>query len=149
MGYSVPAAVAASLVYLDRVVIGCVGDGGFMMSGQEIATAVQHGGKPIILVFNNGMYGTIRMHQEREHPERIIGTDLANPDFLAMARAMGAHAEQVTHTHEFQPAMKRAIASNRAALIELRTDPELISTRLTITGLRQSARQRAAGMLGH
>jgi acetolactate synthase-1/2/3 large subunit len=142
MGYSVPAAVAASLVHPDRVVIGCVGDGGFMMSGQEIATAVQHGGKPIILLFNNGMYGTIRMHQEREHPERVVGTDLANPDFLALAGAMGVHAEQVTRTEEFQPALERAIASNRPALIELRTDPELISTRLTITGLRQSALQR-------
>ena len=81
MGYSVPAAVAASLVHPDRLVIGFVGDGGFMMCGQEIATAVQHGGKPIIIVFNNRMYGTIRMHQEREHPERVVGTDLNAPRF--------------------------------------------------------------------
>jgi acetolactate synthase I/II/III large subunit len=142
MGYSVPAAVAASLIHPDRLVIGCVGDGGFMMSGQEIATAVQHGGKPIILLFNNGMYGTIRMHQEREHPERVVGTGLVNPDFVALARAMGAHGEIVTRTEEFQPAFERSLASGRPALIELRTDPELVSTRMTITGLREAARKR-------
>ncbi|MFZ9635977.1 MAG: thiamine pyrophosphate-dependent enzyme, partial [Alphaproteobacteria bacterium] len=85
MGYSVPAAVAASLVHRDRVVVGFVGDGGFMMSGQELATAVQHGGKPIVVVFNNRMYGTIRMHQEREYPERVVGTDLSEQDFLRQA----------------------------------------------------------------
>jgi len=113
-----------------------------MMSGQEIATAVQHGGKLIILLFNNGMYGTIRMHQEREHPERVVGTDLVNPDFVALARAMGAHGEIVTRTEEFQPAFERSLASGRPALIELRTDPELVSTRMTITGLREAARKR-------
>jgi acetolactate synthase-1/2/3 large subunit len=143
MGYSVAAAVAASLLHRDRLVIGCVGDGGFMMSGQEIATAVHHGGKPIILLFNNNMYGTIRMHQEREHPERVIGTDLVNPDFVTMARGMGAHAERVERTEEFGPALERAIASNRAALIELVTDGEQISTRMTITQLRQKARASA------
>jgi acetolactate synthase-1/2/3 large subunit len=142
MGYSVPAAVAASLAYPDRIVIGCVGDGGFMMSGQEIATAVQHGGKPIILLFNNNMYGTIRMHQEREHPSRVVGTDLVNPDFVAMAQAMGAHAERVSRTAEFAPAFERAIAAGRAALIELCTDPEQISTRTTITNLRVAAEKR-------
>ena len=142
MGYSVPAAVAASLVHPDRLVIGCVGDGGFVMSGLEIATAVQHGGRPIVLVFNNGMYGTIRMHQEREHPERVVGTDLVNPDFVALARAIGAHGEAVTRTEEFRPAFERAVASGRPALIELRTDPELVSTRTTIAGLRDAARHR-------
>jgi acetolactate synthase-1/2/3 large subunit len=142
MGYSVPAAVAASLVHPDRLVIGCVGDGGFMMSGQELATAAQHGGKPIILLFNNRMYGTIRMHQEREHPERVIGTDLVNPDFVAMAAAMGAHAELVVNSEDFAPALERAKASGRPALLELRTDPELISTRQTITGLRAAAKKR-------
>jgi acetolactate synthase I/II/III large subunit len=142
MGYSVPAAVAASLVHPDRLVIGCVGDGGFVMSGLEIATAVQHGGRPIVLVFNNGMYGTIRMHQEREHPGRVMGTDLVNPDFVALARAMGAHGEAVTRTEEFRPAFERAVASGRPALIELRTDPELVSTRTTIAGLRDAARHR-------
>jgi acetolactate synthase-1/2/3 large subunit len=139
MGYSVPAAVAASLVHPDRTVIGCVGDGGFMMSGQEIATAVQHGGKPIILVFNNSMYGTIRMHQERHHPERVIGTDIVNPDFVALGHALGAHAERVSETAAFGPAMQRATSSGRAALIELSTDPEQISTRTTIAALRRSS----------
>jgi acetolactate synthase-1/2/3 large subunit len=146
MGYSVPAAVAASLACPDRVVVGCVGDGGFMMSGTEIATAVQHGGKPIILVFNNAMYGTIRMHQEREHPERVIGTDLTPPDFVGLARAMGAHAETVSRTDEFAAAFERAVASGKAALIELRTDPELVSTRATISGLRKAARAREAAV---
>jgi acetolactate synthase-1/2/3 large subunit len=141
MAYSVPAAVAASLIHPDRLVIGCVGDGGFMMSGLEIATAVQHGGKPIVLVFNNQMYGTIRMHQEREHPERVVGTDLVNPDFVALAQAMGAHAERVTRTEEFLLAFERAVASGKPALIELRTDPELVSTRTTITGLRKAVRR--------
>jgi acetolactate synthase I/II/III large subunit len=142
MGYSVPAAVAASLVHPDRVVIGCVGDGGFMMSGQEISTAVQHGGKPIIILFNNNMYGTIRMHQEREHPSRVVGTDLVNPDFVAMAQAMGAHAERVTRTEDFAAAFDRAITVGRPALIELCTDPEQISTRTTITKLRVAAEKR-------
>lgn len=140
MGYSVPAAVAASLCAPERVVISFVGDGGFMMSGQEIATAVQHGGRPIVLLFNNGTYGTIRMHQEREHPERVVGTDLVNPDFTAMATALGAYSETVTHTEELAPALERAIASHRPAVIELRTDPERISTRTTIAALRKAGR---------
>jgi acetolactate synthase-1/2/3 large subunit len=111
-----------------------VGDGGFMMSGQEIATAVQHGGKPIVLVFNNGMYGTIRMHQERRHPGRVVGTDLPSPDFEAYARALGAHPERVTTTDEFVPAFERARASGRAAVIEIETDPDQISTRFTLSG---------------
>ena len=141
MAYSVPAAVAASLVHRDRVVIGCVGDGGFQMSGQEFATAVQHGGKPIILVFNNKTYGTIRMHQEREQPERVVGTDLVNPDFAAMARAMGGHGETVTRTDEFMPAFERARGSGKAAVIELRTDTDLLTTRMTITALHEATRR--------
>lgn len=136
MGYSVPAAVAASLVYRDRTVIGFVGDGGFLMSGQEVGTAVQHGGKPIILLFNNRMYGTIRMHQERDYPARVVGTDLVNPDFVAMAQAFGCHAERVTATAEFMPALERALNSGKAAVIELMTDPEQVSTRTTVAALR-------------
>ncbi len=143
MAYSVPAAVAASLVHRDRLVIGCVGDGGFMMSGQEFVTAVQHGGKPIILVFNNVSYGTIRMHQEREHPERVVGTDLVNPDFAALARAYGGHGEVVTRTDEFLPAFERARASGKAAIIELKTDTDLITTRTTIAALREQAKKKA------
>ena len=101
---------------------------------------MQHGAKPIILVFNNRMYGTIRMHQEREHPERVVGTDLSAHDFAAMGRALGTHGETVTRTDEFLPALERAIKSGKPAVIECQTDPELISTRTTITGL---ARGRA------
>ncbi|MFC3293540.1 thiamine pyrophosphate-binding protein [Modicisalibacter luteus] len=140
MGYSVPAAVSASLHDPERVVLSFVGDGGFMMSGQELATAIQHGGRPIVLLFNNGTYGTIRMHQEREHPERVVGTDLVNPDFLGMAQALGAHTESVTRTEELGPALTRAIESRRPAVIVLKTDPERISTRTTIAQLRLSKR---------
>jgi len=144
MGYSVPAAVAASLVHPGRLIIGCVGDGGFMMSGQEIATALQHGGAPIILVFNNRIYGTIRMHQEREHPGRVVGTDLVNPDFAAFARALGCHGETVEKTDDFLPAFRRAVAAKKPAVIELRTDPELITTRTTIAAIREAALKRKA-----
>jgi acetolactate synthase I/II/III large subunit len=129
MGYSAPAAVAAALVHRDRRVVGFVGDGGFLMSGQEIATAVQHGAAPILVVFNNARYGTIRMHQEREYPGRSIATELVNPDFAALARAYGAHGELVTRTDEFLPAFERAAAAGRAAVIELRTDPDWLTTR--------------------
>jgi acetolactate synthase-1/2/3 large subunit len=144
MGYSVPAAVAASLVHPGRVVVGCVGDGGFMMSGQEIATALQHGGAPVILVFNNRIYGTIRMHQEREHPGRVVGTDLVNPDFAAFARALGCHGETVERTDDFLPAFRRALAAKKPAVIELKTDPELITTRTTIAAIREAALKRQA-----
>ena len=141
MGYSVPAAVAASLVHRDRVVVGFVGDGGFMMSGQEIATAVHYGARPIVVVFNNRMYGTIRMHQEREHPERVVGTDLNDQDFAALGAALGCHAERGERTEDFAPSFARCRASGRASVIELRTDPEIVSTRLPISALRARARQ--------
>ena len=147
MGYAVPAAVAAALAAPERLVVCGVGDGGFMMTGLELATALQHGGRPIVLVFNNGMYGTIRMHQEREHPTRIVGTDLANPDFAALAQAMGAHAETVTRTADFLPAFERARQSGRAALIELAMDPERVSTRLTLSGVREKAMAAKGGGL--
>jgi acetolactate synthase-1/2/3 large subunit len=134
--------VSASLLYPERTVLAFVGDGGFMMSGAEIATAVQHGGRPIILLSNNSSYGTIRMHQEREHPERVSGTDLVNPDFAAMARAMGALAETVSRTEDFKAALERALAANRPTVIELRTDPELISTRTTIADIREAVSKR-------
>lgn len=136
MGYAVPAAVSASLQHPDRTVLAFVGDGGFMMSGTELATAAQHGGTPIVLLFNNGMYGTIRMHQEREHPGRVVGTSLTNGDFCRMAEGLGAYAERVTRTEEFAPALERARASGRPAVLELMTDPGQISTRTTISALR-------------
>ncbi len=140
MGYSVPAAVAASLKDPGRCVLSFVGDGGFMMSGTELATASQHGATPIVLVFNNGTYGTIRMHQEREYPSRVSGTNLINPDFCQMATAMGAYAERVTRTQDFAPAFARARASGMAAVIELITESDQISTRTTVTKLRAAAK---------
>jgi acetolactate synthase-1/2/3 large subunit len=143
MGYGAPAAVAAALMHPDRLVVCFVGDGGFLMSGQEIATAVQHGARPILVVFNNATYGTIRMHQERDYPGRTIATELVNPDFVALARAYGAHGELVTRTDEFMPAFERSVASGRAALIEARTDPERITTRTTLAAMRAAAKPKA------
>ena len=139
MGYGVPAAVAAKLACPDRIVVGFVGDGGFMMTGQELATALAEGAAPIILLFNNSMYGTIRMHQERRFPGRVIGTALKNPDFLALARAYGAFGESVARTEEFAPAFNEAVASGKAAVIELRMDPEMITTRTTLSAIRRQA----------
>jgi acetolactate synthase-1/2/3 large subunit len=139
MGYGVPAAVAASLVYRDRIVVGFCGDGGFMMTGQELTTALAEGAAPVILVFNNAMYGTIRMHQERRFPGRVVGTALKNPDFAALAAAYGAFGATVSRTEEFAPAFEAAVAARRAAIIELRMDPEIITTRTTLSALRRQA----------
>jgi acetolactate synthase-1/2/3 large subunit len=139
MGYGVPAAVAAKLVHPGRIVVGFVGDGGFMMTGQELATSLAEGPGPIVLLFNNAMYGTIRMHQERRFPGRVSGTTLKNPDFPALARAYGAFSACVTRTEEFAPAFEEAIAAKRAAVIELRMDPEMITTRTTLSALRRQA----------
>ena len=122
MGYGVPAAVAAKIVHPDREVIAVSGDGCFLMTGQEIATAVQHDARVIFLVVDNGAYGTIRMHQDRDYPGRVIATDLVNPDFAALARAHGAWAETVETTADFAPALAAARASGRIALIHLKTD---------------------------
>jgi acetolactate synthase I/II/III large subunit len=137
MGYGVPAAVAAALVYPDRPVLSFSGDGCFLMNGQEIATAMHYALKPVFFVVNNGMYGTIRMHQEREYPGRVSGTMLTNPDFAALARAYGLHSETVERTEDFNGAFARARNSGRAALIELRLDPEAISTRISLSKLRE------------
>ncbi|HZO80358.1 MAG TPA: thiamine pyrophosphate-binding protein [Candidatus Binataceae bacterium] len=139
MGYGVPAGVAAAIAHPDRTVLSFSGDGCFLMNGQEIATAAQHGAAPIFFVVNNGMYGTIRMHQEREYPARVWGTELANPDFAALARAYGLHGETIEHTADFAPAFERALSARRAALIELRLDPEAISPRTTLSKIRQAA----------
>jgi acetolactate synthase-1/2/3 large subunit len=129
MGYGVPAAVAASIAFPRRLSLCLVGDGGFLMTGQEIATAMQNGARPMILVFDNGMYGTIRMHQERDFPGRVSGTLLANPDFAALARSYGAHGETVAATEDFAPAFKRALASGLPSVIALRMNPAQITTR--------------------
>lgn len=139
MGYGVPAAVAAALAYPERTVLSFSGDGCFQMNGQELGTAVQYDAKPIFFVINNGMYGTIRMHQEREYPTRVSGTDIVNPDFAALARAYGAHGETVSRTEEFEAAFERARKAGRAALIELRIDPEAITTRTTLSKIRETA----------
>ncbi len=123
MGYGLPAAVAAKLAYPQRTVVCFAGDGCFMMYPQELATAMQFGAAVIVLIVNNRMLGTIRMHQEREYPGRVSGTDLLNPDFVALAGSFGAHAERVEHEAEFPAAFERALASGKAAVIELCTDP--------------------------
>ena len=136
MGYGVPAAIGAALAFPGRQVIAFVGDGGMLMTGQEIATAFHHGVAPIVLVFNNGMYGTIRMYQERSYPGRVSGTQLTNPDFCRLIEAFSGHGEVVDTTAAFAPAFERAVASGRPALIELRCDPEQITSRATIAELR-------------
>lgn len=145
MGYGVPAAIAAAAIFPARQVVGFAGDGGFLMSGQEIATALQHGFKPLLLVVNNNLYGTIRMHQAREYPDRYPGTALRNPDFAAYARAFGAFGEAVAKDAEFEPALERALAADTLALLELRTDPEAITTRTTLAQIRDSALARRPG----
>ncbi len=139
MGYGYPAAVAAKLAAPEREVLGVCGDGDFLMNGQELATAVQYGANFVALVVNNGLYGTIRMHQEREYPGRVYGTDLRNPDFAAYARAFGGHGETVTRTEEFAPAFERARASGKPALIELRIDPDAITPATTLSAIREKA----------
>jgi acetolactate synthase-1/2/3 large subunit len=139
MGYGYPAALAAKLAEPKRAVLGVCGDGDFLMNGQELATAVQYGANFVALVVNNGLYGTIRMHQEREYPGRVYGTDLKNPDFAAYARAFGAHGETVERTADFAPAFERAWASGKPALIELKIDPEAITPAMTLTAIREKA----------
>ena len=139
MGYGVPAAVAAKAVHPDRPAVCFAGDGCFMMHGQELATAVQYGLNIIVIVVNNGMLGTIRMHQENHYPGRLSATDLVNPDFVALARAYGAYGEVVENDVDFPDAFKRAEASGRPALLELRIDPEAITPGATLSGLRAKA----------
>jgi acetolactate synthase-1/2/3 large subunit len=143
MGYGVPAAVSAKLLHPDREVLCFAGDGCFLMSGQEMATASQYRLGIVFLVINNGMFGTIRMHQEREYPARVYGTDLENPDFVALARAYGGYGELVTTTGDFAAAFARArafaTAQRRPALLELRVDAEAITPSTTLSRLREQA----------
>lgn len=140
MGYGVPAAIAASLVHPDRMVVCFAGDGCFQMSSQELATAVQYGVKVLFVVVNNSMLGTIRMHQEREFPERVYATDLVNPDFVALARSYGLVAERVERTADFGAALQRALAAKGSALIEVVTEQDAISHRTTISAMRAKAK---------
>lgn len=139
MGYGVPSAVAAKLVHPECAVVSFSGDGCFLMNGQELATAMQHDLKILFMVVNNGMFGTIRMHQERDFPGRISGTQLVNPDFAALARAYGLHGETVATTADFEPAFERAWNAKTSALIELRIDPESITPRTTLSAIRAEA----------
>ncbi|MEW6762423.1 MAG: thiamine pyrophosphate-binding protein [Pseudomonadota bacterium] len=143
MGYAVPAGVAAKIIDPKRTVVTFAGDGEFMMTGQELATAVQYGAGVIILVFNNNMFGTIRMHQERDYPGRVSGTTLHNPDFAALARAYGGHGEVVEKTEEFGPALQRALehanGKGLPAVIELRYDGNLITPNATLETIRKNA----------
>ncbi len=143
MGYGTPAAVAAKIMYPDRDVIAFAGDGCFMMNGQEFATACQYGANIMVFVVNNGLYGTIRMHQEREYPTRIFATDLQNPDFAALARSYGGHGETVEKTEDFPTAFERARAAGKPSLIEFRVDPQAITPATTLDAIRESALKSA------
>jgi acetolactate synthase-1/2/3 large subunit len=142
MGYSVPAAISAAISTPGRRVLSVSGDGCFQMHPQELATAAQYGAKVLFLVVNNGIYGTIRMHQEREYPGRVIGTDIVNPDFVGFAAAYGFPAESVRRTEDFGAALDRALAAPGSALIELVTEADVITARTTLTRLRQAALAR-------
>jgi len=141
MGYGLPAAVGAKSLYPQREVIAFAGDGDFLMHGQEFATAVQYALPIVVIVLDNGMYGTIRMHQERRYPGRVSATQLRNPDFCAYARAFGGHGERVQRTGEFAPALARARASGQPALIHCLVDPQAITPTTTIAALRRNAQQ--------
>lgn len=139
MGYGFPAAISAKLEHPARTVVCLAGDGCFQMTLNEMSTAAQHGAAVIVIVCNNGRYGTIRMHQEKTYPARVSGTDLANPDFAALARAYGGHGETVEKDAEFPAAFARAEAAGTLAVIELRLDPEMLSTGQSISQARASA----------
>lgn len=145
MGYGVPAAIAAKLVNPDRIVVGWSGDGCYLMNGQELATAVQHDVQVVLVVVDNGMYGTIRMHQERRYPGRVLGTDLHNPDFAALARAYGAMGETVERTDAFAPAFERALDAGKPALLHLKLDPQALTMNASLDALRaRSLAKRAS-----
>ena len=148
MNYGLHAGIAASLVHPDRVVVVCVGDGGFTMGESELATARRYGTRLVILLFNNGQFGSVRVHQERRYPGRSIGMDLTNPDFVMLARSFGAHADRVHRTEEFGPAWKRAIASGTTAVIELRLDPEQLSSRVSVSDLRSKRQEGKPHLAG-
>jgi acetolactate synthase-1/2/3 large subunit len=141
MGYGLPAAVAAKIACPDRPVVALAGDGCLLMTGQELATAVQYGLAIVLIVANNGMYGTIRMHQERLFPGRVLATSLVNPDFAALARSFGAAGETVTRTQDFAPILKRALSAALPTLIELKLDPEAISPRQTLSQIREEGKR--------
>jgi acetolactate synthase-1/2/3 large subunit len=140
MGYGLPAAVAAAIRFRDRPVVCVAGDGDFLMNGQELATAAQYGADLLVILVDNGSYGTIRMHQEREYPNRLSATQLSNPDFAAFARAFGGTAEVVEKNEDFGPVFERAIAQRGIRLIHCRTDVEQITNATTISKIRERAK---------
>ncbi|WHZ12014.1 MAG: thiamine pyrophosphate-binding protein [Burkholderiaceae bacterium] len=142
MGYGVPAGVAAAIADPGRTVLTLTGDGDFLMTGQELATAVQHGAKTIVVLLNNGMYGTIRMHQEREYPRRVAGSTLHNPDFVALARGYGYAGVRITRTEQFEPELRAALARPEGTLIEVMLDAELITTRATLSEITRASLQK-------
>jgi acetolactate synthase I/II/III large subunit len=139
MGYGLPAAVGAKRACPQRLVVCFAGDGCFLMNGQEFATAVQYDLPIIVMIVDNGMYGTIRMHQEREYPSRVFATALRNPDFAAYAVAFGGHGERVTRTQDFAPAFERALASGKPSILHCIVDPEAITPATTLTAIRDAA----------
>jgi acetolactate synthase-1/2/3 large subunit len=143
MGYGLPAAVAAALLQPERWVVNVAGDGDFLMNGQELATATGYGAKKLLcVVVDNGSYGTIRMHQERQYPGRVSGSDLYNPDFAALARAYGWHAELVASTADFEPALMRAVAAGLPTLLHLKLDTDVSTSRSTLAAIRAAAVKR-------
>jgi acetolactate synthase-1/2/3 large subunit len=145
MGYGVPAAVAMKRLHPERTVVAYAGDGDFLMSGQEFATAIQYDLPIIVIVVDNGMYGTIRMHQERHYPGRVVGTGLRNPDFAAYARAFGGFGATVERTAEFASAFAAAQRSAKAAILHLKIDPEAITPTTTLAAIRAAALERSKG----
>jgi acetolactate synthase-1/2/3 large subunit len=145
MGFGVPTAVAAKLLRPERPVIAFAGDGCFLMNGQEFATAVQYDLPIVVIVIDNGMYGTIRMHQERDYPGRIEATQLRNPDFAAYARAFGGHGETVLRTEDFAPAFERAFVSGKPSILHVRIDPEAITPATTLAAIRAAAQAFGQG----
>lgn len=141
MGYGLPAGLAAKLRYPDRMVVVFSGDGDFQMTMQEFIAAVQAGANVVVVVVNNGIHGTIRMHQERHYPDRHVATDLKNPDFAAFARASGGHGESVATTEDFAAAFERCVASGKPAIIDLAFDPEAITPARTMSEIRGSGRR--------
>src|SRR5688500_5663837 len=141
MGYGVPAAIAAKIARPERTVVCFSGDGDFLMCGQELATAVQYEVAVVIVIVNNGMYGTIRMHQEKHYPGRVSGTDLKNPHFAAFARSFGALGEIVDDTAQFGPAFERIVAAGKPGVIDIHIDPQAITPNTTLDKLRSSAKK--------
>ena len=142
MGYGLPAAVAAALLQPHRTVVNVTGDGDFLMNGQELATATGYGARNLLcLVVDNGTYGTIRMHQERDYPNRVSGSDLFNPDFAALARAYGWRAEFLDSTAAIEPALQRAVDAGTPTLLHVKLDANVSTTRTTLAAIRQASQR--------